>query len=617
MTSDKKGRWEYRFETIDGTARSGYFIREQSRLRLPVIFDLKNLGGEQPLAVGSSSDPSWEGVEVQVNRSPGVVDPTISDALRDALRGMRISDMGGAVNFWKLKVECSSGDTCLKLPVLDVPLSAMLEQDARRLARLMGTLTKENPAHEPIYLPGAAGGENIELLLYMGVEVFDTSRSRLDGLEGIYYTPTGTLSWEEDSREITGSNICTCEACKALFNGEERNAGTLLGDHNSAMLERRLGLASIHLARGTLRQHVSGLISGSPRHATMFRLFEELNEELLSGNAPTWRKRGKPRLSYREDLRSGEFTCWERRLTEDYVPPQWKDILLLLPCSARKPYSLSRTHMRIAENLGDIGRWRDRVHRVVITSPLGAVPMELEELYPAAYYDLPVTGAWYPEEIARTRRVVRSLVEKGSYSEIISFHTEGVEFFGDELDGDTLYGLPYTDPYSMSGDPVQALKEKLTSILEAAGNEGVPSNCELSEQLKLIEFTLGIDLSGMGGLRYFRSRRGKEIRKGKAHFIDLRLGGPVPTSSTAEMIWNRLSGEGRGKRVLIDEFVPRGTIFNQGIIKAEGGVHPGDIVFISSEGGYKGMGRALVPQAVMNTGLKGPSVKIISHVKDH
>ncbi len=349
----------------------------------------------------------------------------------------------------------------------------------------------------------------------------------------------------------------------------------------------------------------------------MFRLFEELNGGLLSKNAPNWRKRGKPRLSYREDLRSGEFLNWERRLIEDYVPPQWKDILLLLPCSARKPYSSSRTHMRIADGLGDIRRWRDRVHRVVITSPLGAVPMELEELYPAAYYDLPVTGSWYPEEIDRTRRIVRSIVEKGPYREIISFHKEGMEFFGEELEGDTLYDLPFTDVHSMSEDPMQALKEKLASLLEAPGNASIPSNCELAEQLRLIEFTLGIDLSGMGGLRYFRSRRGKEIRKGKTSLIDLRLGGPVPTSNASEMIWKRLSGEKRGKRVLIDEFVPRGTIFNQGVVRAEGGIHPGDIVFISSEGGYKGMGRALVPETIMNTQIKGPSVKVISHVKAH
>jgi len=38
------------------------------------------------------------------------------------------------------------------------------------------------------------------------------------------------------------------------------------------------------------------------------------------------------------------------------------------------------------------------VHEVVLTSPLGLVPRELESLYPACCYDVPVTGHWSAEE---------------------------------------------------------------------------------------------------------------------------------------------------------------------------------------------------------------------------
>ena len=34
------------------------------------------------------------------------------------------------------------------------------------------------------------------------------------------------------------------------------------------------------------------------------------------------------------------------------------------------------------------------IHEVIITSPLGIVPRELEIVYPAASYDIPVTGIW-------------------------------------------------------------------------------------------------------------------------------------------------------------------------------------------------------------------------------
>ena len=47
------------------------------------------------------------------------------------------------------------------------------------------------------------------------------------------------------------------------------------------------------------------------------------------------------------------------------------------------------------------------VHQVMVTSPLGLVPRELEEQWPAAHYDVPVTGQWDDDELATIRRLVR------------------------------------------------------------------------------------------------------------------------------------------------------------------------------------------------------------------
>lgn len=44
------------------------------------------------------------------------------------------------------------------------------------------------------------------------------------------------------------------------------------------------------------------------------------------------------------------------------------------------------------------------VHEVIVTSPLGIVPMELEMIYPAAHYDISVTGEWSLDE----REMVKS-----------------------------------------------------------------------------------------------------------------------------------------------------------------------------------------------------------------
>ena len=89
--------------------------------------------------------------------------------------------------------------------------------------------------------------------------------------------------------------------------------------------------------------------------------------------------------------------------------------LVLLPCSARKPYSSSQSHRFFRSAI------RDRsVHQVMVTSPLGLVPRELEEQWPAAHYDVPVTGQWDDDELATIRRLVRGLVERVGYKTVIN-----------------------------------------------------------------------------------------------------------------------------------------------------------------------------------------------------
>lgn len=56
----------------------------------------------------------------------------------------------------------------------------------------------------------------------------------------------------------------------------------------------------------------------------------------------------------------------------------------------------------------------------MVTAPLGLVPRELEDIWPAAHYDIPVTGDWDVDEL----RVIRSMVEeyttRNGYQRIIN-----------------------------------------------------------------------------------------------------------------------------------------------------------------------------------------------------
>ena len=59
------------------------------------------------------------------------------------------------------------------------------------------------------------------------------------------------------------------------------------------------------------------------------------------------------------------------------------------------------------------------LHVVSVTSPLGLVPRELEFCYPAAHYDIAVTGQWSASEIEMLRSQLAKLNLKQNYTKAI------------------------------------------------------------------------------------------------------------------------------------------------------------------------------------------------------
>lgn len=122
-----------------------------------------------------------------------------------------------------------------------------------------------------------------------------------------------------------------------------------------------------------------------------------------------------------ESLWRPEVKRWHKRIMDGYRPPEGVGLAVLLPCSARKPYSKSKSHMayRAAIKAG-AGSKRGMVHELIMTSPLGLVPRELEKIYPAAHYDVVVTGVWSEEEKEFTKRLITDYQGK-SPARIVAF----------------------------------------------------------------------------------------------------------------------------------------------------------------------------------------------------
>lgn len=127
------------------------------------------------------------------------------------------------------------------------------------------------------------------------------------------------------------------------------------------------------------------------------------------------------KLITKESYNRVEIKRWHQRIKERYRPPSCVKVTILLPCSARKPYSKSKSHRKFIKLIKEAsGEKYTLIHEVILTSPLGIVPRELEDIYPANSYDIVTTGHWIFEEVSIIRELLEDYMKK-SNTEIIGY----------------------------------------------------------------------------------------------------------------------------------------------------------------------------------------------------
>ena len=131
-------------------------------------------------------------------------------------------------------------------------------------------------------------------------------------------------------------------------------------------------------------------------------------------------------------------------------------VLLILPCSARKPYFKSSSHKRFFNTLRELDNHL-AFHVVSVTSPLGLVPRELEFCYPAAHYDIAVTGNWNASEVEMLRAQLAKLNPKQHYAKAIVHAGSSSEIMTDlvkELGIDVKTDITTAVPASGNGSAI-------------------------------------------------------------------------------------------------------------------------------------------------------------------
>lgn len=430
----------------------------------------------------------------------------------------------------------------------------------------------------------------LALLAYCGVDVFDSVPLVMATETGRYLTTTGPLDYSA-LKDLP----CTCEACRSGSRGKEE-----LLRHNIATAEAELRLVSHMISVGRLRELVETRIRVDPWLVQDLRLMDISAQELQEMHAPV---RGTEfHAGSKESLLRPEIVRWQNRLRERYRRPPGASVLVLIPCSAKKPYSLSQSHMRFRDALFSSGR-AQLVHEVIVTSPLGLVPRELEMFYPAKDYDIPVTGHWDRDEQKLVQDMVSWLVETQRYDIVISH-------LGDEREAVAAVLGDHID--TSGGDP--GSRASLDG-LEQALREHCPEPRDARRSARVLQ-----DMRSV--CRFQFGPAGDELCEGAGSFGRwpfvkiLRDGSQLGMlTSDRGMVSLTLEGGRRLARtgaycVEIEDFKPKGNLFAVGVEDASPDVRIGDDVAVVHKGDLRGVGVARMCADELRLADRGEAVHI-------
>ncbi len=263
--------------------------------------------------------------------------------------------------------------------------------DALQLANRPGKLVEAIQAIKMqfpgalLWCPGISGPDNCAVLSWFGVDLFDNVRMLQATSQGATLTMNGPRMLDSKEPQADHWEIALTEVRNAIKNGTLRELAQAQSISSPRLVE--------HLRNhDKLMCNQNGILSQvlSPNHKLRVNSFDAHSDPLILD--------------------------WIDYINNEYVTPKTlDDVLVLLPCSARKPYSSSRTHKAFRRAMN-----HNSLHEVIVTSPLGLVPRELEECWPAGHYDIPVTGDWTIDEIARIKSMLDILIEKNNYRVIIN-----------------------------------------------------------------------------------------------------------------------------------------------------------------------------------------------------
>ena len=297
--------------------------------------------------------------------------------------------------------------------------------------------------------------------------------------------------------------------------------------------------------------------------------------------------------SSEEYLYRPEAVRWRQRM--EMMKPLG-DTVVLLPCSMKKPYSNSKSHQKFRKITRSF-------QELIVTSPFGICPRELENTFPIQSYDVSTTGSWSQDEIDESGKLIKKYCEgKTVIANLAGGYLESCEQYVDDFVNVCVDERP-TSPDSLYNLRMELKKHQRVNRREKT----------LHELRSIAMYQFGenaydfipdnVKTKGMYHKRILSDGKQLALLNKDHGLFRLNLPGGEILKDLGIHIVN------------IDFNLETNTVFAPGIQKADHKIIPNDEVVVVKDDTVVGVGKAIMTGREMEECGNGIGVKIKHRVK--
>ena len=278
-------------------------------------------------------------------------------------------------------------------------------------------VTKTNlPLDRPLHLFGAGHPLVFAMAAALGCDLFDSAAYALYARNGRYMTEYGTSRFEQLEYLPCSCPICSKYSPSEIRDMFPKDREKALAEHNIYQCQAEIRRIKQSIVEGRLWELLESRARSHPALLQAFRKFDKYFT-YLEKNTPTSKRRG---LFYFDSsgISRPEIVRHRRQISEKYVTPEERKLLLLLPQTLNKPFHTTNEYGRVFKTLRSIGKQEyEKTEICAYAVPFGVVPLEIDEVYPLSQFE--ATSPFDEESVKYVCSQVKSYISSRNFTTVL------------------------------------------------------------------------------------------------------------------------------------------------------------------------------------------------------